>query len=294
LLLRGAVLSVGVTALAAIVGWLVSTLAHRLGAPGVIVEAIGLKVTISLQGLINAARAVGGQLANGDLTSARLLVAHHLVSRPTADLDEAHVASATIESVAENLTDGFVAPVCVYLAFGMAGALAYRAVNTTDAMIGYRIGTLEHFGKFAARLDDLLNLVPARIAGGAIAVAASLTGNDGAGAWSTMRREHGLTASPNAGWMMAAMAGALGVVLEKPGPIAWARGLCRDPPTSTGASASSRYPPLHPSSSSWRSRYSWHGWSRMPPEASSDRPLSRRPTAEQAFFLLRGLAAPVS
>jgi adenosylcobinamide-phosphate synthase len=167
---------------------------------------------------------VRGALSRGDLDRAQRLLGHHLVSRATASLDNGHVASATIESAAENLTDSFVAPLCFYIVFGLGGASAYRAINTADAMFGYRDGALEYFGKTAARLDDLLNLVPARIAALALVVAAALMDGRGRHAWSTMFREHGRTASPNAGWTMAAMAGALGVVLEKVGTYRLGKG----------------------------------------------------------------------
>src|SRR5262249_54209283 len=147
----------------------------------------------------------------------RGLVGFHLVSRPTSGLSEGQVASAAVESAAENLTDAFVAPLLWYSALGLAGAFLYRTVNTADAMIGYREGALEYFGKASARLDDLLSLIPARIAGLAVVGAAALTGEDFRSAWTTMHHDHGRTASPNAGWTMSAMAGALGVMLEKPG-----------------------------------------------------------------------------
>ncbi|HEY3186785.1 MAG TPA: cobalamin biosynthesis protein, partial [Solirubrobacteraceae bacterium] len=121
------------------------------------------------------------------------------------------------ESVAENLTDAFVGPVLFFLAFGLPGAVVYRVINTADAMIGYREGVLVYFGRAAARLDDAINLVPARLAALALVLAAPLVGGRGGGALATMRRDHGRTASPNAGWTMAAMAGALGVALAKPG-----------------------------------------------------------------------------
>ena len=101
-----------------------------------------------------------------------------------------------------------------YLAFGVPGALAYRALNTADTMLGYRDGALEHFGKLAARLDDLANLVPAPLAALTIVLAAA---RRAAPAWSVMTRDHHHTASPNAGWTMSATAGALDVTLEKPG-----------------------------------------------------------------------------
>src|SRR5256884_229491 len=141
----------------------------------------------------------------------------HLVSRPTATLGPDEVASATIESLAENLTDAVIAPVCFYLLFGLAGAAAYRAVNTADAMLGYRDGALEWFGKLAARLDDVLNFVPARLAALGLLAGAAVAGEDARGALRMLRRDGALTASPNAGRTMAAMAGALGLTLAKRG-----------------------------------------------------------------------------
>jgi adenosylcobinamide-phosphate synthase len=224
LLLRGAALTLAVAALAGVAGWAVSAVAALAGPPAAIAEALALKSLISLRDLMAATSAVGDALAGGRLPAARQLVGHHLVSRPTDRLDEGGVASAAIESVAENLTDAVVAPILFYVLFGLAGAAVYRAVNTADAMIGYRDGALEWFGKTAARLDDALNLIPARIAGPAVALGAALAGGDARAAWSTMRAQHGVTSSPNAGWTMAAMAGALGVTLEKAGAYALGAG----------------------------------------------------------------------
>jgi adenosylcobinamide-phosphate synthase len=131
------------------------------------------------------------------------------------------VAAAAIESVAENLTDSFVAPLLFYLVFGLPGALAYRALNTADSMLGYRDGALEYFGKVAARLDDVANLVPARLAALVLVV---VSGRRAPAAWSTMLSDRRHTPSPNAGWTMAAMAGALGVTLAKPGVYSLGRG----------------------------------------------------------------------
>jgi adenosylcobinamide-phosphate synthase len=139
------------------------------------------------------------------------------VSRPTSELDAGQVASATVESVAENLTDGLVAPALFFLMGGLAGAAVYRAVNTADAMIGYRDGPLEYFGKLAARLDDIFNLIPARLAALSLVTGALAVRESAGGALAALLRDRRRTASPNAGWTMAAMAGALGVRLEKPG-----------------------------------------------------------------------------
>jgi adenosylcobinamide-phosphate synthase len=221
LVLGGAALTLGVMALAAGAGELVATLAAVLGPVGLALEAAMLKSTLSPRGLAAAARAVAASLGRGELVEARACLGFHLVSRPTAGLDAAQVASGAIESVAENLTDALLAPVIFFMLLGLPGALAYRALNTADTMLGYREGALEYFGKIAARLDDLANLVPARLAGLALVVAA---GRNAPAAWSAMVRDHARTASPNAGWTMSAMAGALGVTLDKPGAYRLGRG----------------------------------------------------------------------
>jgi adenosylcobinamide-phosphate synthase len=217
LLLRGSVLVMTVAVLAWGSATMFSVGVRGLGWPGVILEAMALKLLISLRGLTDACHLVREALSREDLIQARRLLGYHLVSRATGSLDFGRVASATIESAAENLTDSFVAPLCFYVVFGLGGVCAYRAINTADAMLGYRDGPLEYFGKAAARADDLLNLVPARMAALALVLAAALMEQRGRAAWSTMLRDHGLTASPNAGWTMATMAGALGVALEKVG-----------------------------------------------------------------------------
>lgn len=182
----------------------------------VVASAVIMKTTFTLRGLVRAARAVQAALVAGDLPEARRRVAWHLVSRDTRALDQVHVVSATIESVAENLADSFVAPLFFYALFGVPGALAYRFVNTADAMIGYH-GKTEYLGKAAARLDDLLNLVPARVSGLLIVIGAICARADARGAWRVLWRDHARTGSPNAGYPMSAMAGALGVQLEKIG-----------------------------------------------------------------------------
>ena len=214
LFVAGGCLTLGVMALAALAGGIVALIAGALGVAGLALEAAALKSTLALRGLARAARAVAAALAAGDLDGARASLGHHLVSRPTAALDASQVASGAIESVAENLTDAFVAPLLFYLTLGLPGALAYRALNTADTMLGYREGALEYFGKVAARLDDVANLVPAPLAALAVVTAAGSRAGD---AWSVMLRDHSRTASPNAGWTMSAAAGALDVTLDKSG-----------------------------------------------------------------------------
>lgn len=198
----------------------------RLPAPVALLgDAWLLKCSFSLDGLFAAVEIVRGHLVAGDLAGARRQVAWHLVSRPTDDLDAPEVASAAVESLAENLTDGLMAPVCFYVVgtllggagAGLALAWAYRAVNTADAMIGYRRDELEYLGRATARTDDALNYVPARLAAATIVAGAWLARQSRPGAARMWRRDGALTESPNAGQTMAAMAGALGVTLEKRG-----------------------------------------------------------------------------
>lgn len=182
-----------------------------------ILTGICLKPVFAFRSLLKASHEVQQALNNDNLPEARRLLAWHLVSRDTEVLSPQQVASAVIESLAENLTDSFLAPLLCFYVGGLPLAWAYRYVNTADAMIGYRTLDLEYFGKFAARLDDVVNALPARLAGLLLTSAAGLTGLDGKNAWLTMWKQHTRTSSPNAGWTMAAAAGALGVTLEKPG-----------------------------------------------------------------------------
>jgi adenosylcobinamide-phosphate synthase len=176
-----------------------------------------LKCSFSIRGLVAAVWQVRDALAEGELAAARGAAGFHLVSRRTDDLDAGATAGAAVESLAENLTDSWTAPLCFYLVAGLPGAWLYRAVNTADAMIGYRQGLLEQLGGASARLDDVLNWIPARLGALALCAGAWLGGESARGAWRMMRKDGGLTASPNAGQTMAAMAGALGVTLEKLG-----------------------------------------------------------------------------
>ena len=191
-----------------------------------------LKSTFAVRALRQAGEDVRRPLLAGDLAGAREGL-RSLVSRDPAALDAGLIAAAAVESLAENLGDSVVAPLFYYALGGLPAALAYRAVNTLDAMIGYR-GRYEWLGKPAARLDDLLNLVPARLAAPLLVGAAAVLGEDARNAWRTAWREADHTASPNAGWPMAAMAGALGVRLEKTGHYALCGGAAPVTPATIG------------------------------------------------------------
>ena len=182
----------------------------------VLVGAALLKSTFSVRMLHQAAARVRGVLAGGDLAQARYGL-RSLVSRDASQLSPELTAAAAVESVSENMSDSILAPWLFFALFGLPGAVAYRAVNTLDSMVGYR-GEYEYLGKASARLDDLLNLIPARLTGLLVVLSSSfLPGQRAAGAWRVMWRDHSRTQSPNAGWPMSGMAGALGVELKKVG-----------------------------------------------------------------------------
>ena len=141
----------------------------------------------------------------------------HIVGREVHALDEHAIARAAIESGAENYSDGVVAPAFWYLLLGLPGLLAYKAINTMDSMIGHRSPRHHAFGRVAARIDDAVNWLPARIAGGLVALAALVVPGAAPGrAWRAMLRDAPRHSSPNAGWPEAAMAGALGLALLGP------------------------------------------------------------------------------
>jgi adenosylcobinamide-phosphate synthase len=193
-----------------------STTAALKTAPRGLRPALGAALTstaLSMRGLAEAAEAVERELRAGPpgLEVARERVGE-FVGRDTDGLSEAEVCRAAVESVAENTSDGVVAPMLYGLLFGAPGALAYRAVNTLDSMVGYRRGPYEELGWASARLDDLANLVPSRVT---VLAAAALSGRP-ATTLLTARRYGPLTSSPNAGWAEAAFAGALGVRLGGP------------------------------------------------------------------------------
>lgn len=217
-LVYGALLSVGGALIVAGLGRLLErAIAHLPGPWSWLAEAGLLKMTLSTRGLAAAAGEVRAALDACDLPEARRVVNWHLVSRDTTTLSVSQVAAATVESVAENTSDGIVAPLLYYALGGLPVALVYRFVNTADSMLGYRDAAREWLGKVPARLDDLANLLPGRLTATLFVGAAALVGEDVRGAWRIWRRDGGTTASPNAGHPMSAMAGALDVELEKVG-----------------------------------------------------------------------------
>jgi adenosylcobinamide-phosphate synthase len=159
---------------------------------------------------------VAAALERDGLVGGREAVSH-IVGRDPQALDEAGVARAAIESLAENFSDGVVAPVCWLAVGGLAGGAAYKAINTADSMFGHRTPRYEAFGWAAARLDDLVNLPASRLSAFLIMSAAAVTaGASATGAWRAVLRDAHRHRSPNAGYPEAAMAGALGLALAGP------------------------------------------------------------------------------
>jgi adenosylcobinamide-phosphate synthase len=186
------------------------------GVIGAVIIAVLASTLIASKSLYDHVSAVAVALAADGLAGGRVAVAR-IVGRDPETLDEAGVARAAIESLAENASDGIVAPVFWFAVLGLPGLVAYKAINTADSMIGHRNARYEAFGWAAARLDDLVNLPASRLTGFLFAIAAfAISGGSASGAFAAMVRDAGRHRSPNAGWPESAMAGALDLKLAGP------------------------------------------------------------------------------
>jgi len=178
------------------------------------VGSILLKTTIAIRGMQKHALAVVDAVEKGDLGSAR----NHLsmiVKRDTKNLDKNHILSGVLESVSENTVDGITGPLFYYAIFGLPGAFVYRAINTVDSMIGYKTTLFKNVGWFGAKCDTVLNYAPSRLTGLVMILGALILGYNWKESLYIMRRDSGKLESTNAGFPMAALAGALGTKLEK-------------------------------------------------------------------------------
>ncbi len=211
----GAVLALAIPLFFAVAAWALLAWLAPLPWLQFAAATVLLTSTFAIRELGRAAGAVRTALARGSLADARSGL-RSLCSRDASALDEPALVAATVESVAENASDSVIGPLCYYALFGVPGAVFYRAVNTLDSMLGYR-GRYEYLGKVSARLDDVVSFVPARLTAAFLLLAGWLVGLDPRRGWRVLARDGRRTASPNAGRPMAAMAGLLGVVLEKPG-----------------------------------------------------------------------------
>jgi len=180
----------------------------------IVVGSILLKTTIAIRGMQKHALAVVDALEKDDLDSAR----NHLsmiVKRNTKHLDKNHISSAVLESVSENTVDGITGPLFYYAIFGLPGAFVYRAINTIDSMVGYKTSLFRNIGWFGANCDTILNYIPSRLTGLVMILSALILGYNWKESFYIMRRDGKKLESPNAGFPIAALAGALGTKLEK-------------------------------------------------------------------------------
>jgi adenosylcobinamide-phosphate synthase len=213
--LGGIATVIAVVAVAAGAGALIDALAAR-SVWGAVAETVVLAVLLAQRSLYDHVAAVASALDHEGLAGGRDAI-RHIVGRDPASLDEDGVSRAAIESLAENFSDGVVAPVFWFLVLGLPGICAYKAVNTLDSMIGHRSQRYRAFGWAAARLDDAANFVPARLAGLLIAIAGTLMPHaSGRDALIIMVRDGHKHRSVNAGWPEGAMAGALDLSLAGP------------------------------------------------------------------------------
>ena len=226
----GVAAALTVIALAGGVGWVLQAACPQ-GWAGTLVIGILAWPLVALRSLHDHVAAVATPLQAGDLDAARAAVSQ-IVGRDPALLDEAGIARAAVESLAENTSDGVVAPLFWGALFGLPGVIGYKAINTLDSMIGHRTERHEAFGWASARIDDLVNLVPARLTGLLFALLAPRRSEAIACMFRDARRHRSI----NAGWPEAAMAGALGVRLSGPriyhGHMSdepWLNGAARDP-----------------------------------------------------------------
>jgi adenosylcobinamide-phosphate synthase len=215
----GAIAMLVLLGVVGIVAFVIETALLLLPLGLILVAILGSTLLAQRSLFVHVAR-VADALDEGGVAAGRQAVAQ-VVGRDTGDLDEAGVARAAIESLAESFSDGVVAPAFFMVLAGLPGAALYKAINTADSMIGHRTERHLDFGRNAAQLDDLVNFPAARLSALLIVAAAALTkGASASGAWETMRRDAAKHTSPNAGYPEAAMAGAL--VLALAGPRSYA------------------------------------------------------------------------
>lgn len=180
----------------------------------VIVGGILLKTTMAIKGMERHALAVVNALEQDNISSARDNLSM-IVKRNTKNLDKNHVFSGVLESISENTVDGITGPLFYYGLFGLPGAFVYRVINTADSMIGYKTDIFKNVGWFAANCDKFLNYIPSRLTGLIMILSAMILGNNWRKSYEIMIRDGRKTESPNAGYPMAAIAGALGAKFEK-------------------------------------------------------------------------------
>ena len=180
----------------------------------IISVGILLKTTIAIKGMENHASKIMNALSKNDLDDARAKLSM-IVKRNTKNLDKQHIISATLESISENIVDGITGPLFYYSVFGLVGAFVYRTVNTADSMIGYKTEIFRNVGWFSANCDKILNFIPSRLTSLVMVLSCIILKEDWRHSLHIMKRDGLKTESPNAGYPMATLAGALGIRFEK-------------------------------------------------------------------------------
>lgn len=180
----------------------------------IVIIGILLKTTIAIKGMEQHAQLIIDALSKNNLDDARVKLSM-IVKRDTKNLDRQHIISATLESISENTVDGITGPLFYFAIFGLPGAFVYRTINTIDSMIGYKTEQFRNLGWFGANCDKILNYLPSRITSLVMVFAAMILGKNWKHSLEIMKRDSSKTESPNAGYPMATLAGALGTRFEK-------------------------------------------------------------------------------
>jgi adenosylcobinamide-phosphate synthase len=182
----------------------------------IVVGAILFKATFAIRGMGQYTKPIAEALKQKDMDGARKWLPY-IVRRDPNSLNERQIISAAVESIGESTTDGITSPFFFFALFGVPGAFVYRVVNTLDSMVGYKNAEYKHIGWFSAKLDTTANYIPARLTAYLMVAASFLSGEDWRESWRILQRDKHKTASPNAGYTISAMAGALNIQLEKQG-----------------------------------------------------------------------------
>ena len=180
----------------------------------IVICSILFKLTIAIRGMEIHALDILDSIQKNDLVKARKNLSM-IVKRNTKNLDKKHVLSGTLESLSENIVDGITGPMFYFALFGLPGAFVYRIVNTVDSMVGYKTEMFKNLGWFGANCDNVLNYIPSRLTGLTMVLGAMMLGHNWRNCYEIFKRDGKKTDSPNAGYPMAALAGALGTKLEK-------------------------------------------------------------------------------
>jgi adenosylcobinamide-phosphate synthase len=216
---NGVTMAIGIMLIAALPVFLVLYLIRMLPYGEIlyiIVGAILFKATFAISGMGQYTKPIAAALKNNDLTGARKWLPY-IVRRDPNSLNERQIISAAVESIAESTTDGITAPFFFFALFGVPGAYAYRVINTLDSMVGYKTVEFRNIGWFSAKMDTITNWLPARVTAYLMVISALFLGENWREAWSVLQRDKHKTSSPNAGFTISAMAGALSIQLEKQG-----------------------------------------------------------------------------